>query len=72
MNDYLSNDLSFLVNKYLDLDKVNDQKIFNPQLIKKVLEDFNKKEVDLSKIIWNLISLQRFIDNHEKNCNKLK
>ena len=72
LNDYLSNDLSFLVNKYLDLDKVNDQKIFNPQLIKKVLEDFNKKEVDLSKIIWNLISLQRFIDNHEKNCNKLK
>lgn len=70
LKKYLSNDLFFLVKKFLNVENIKDQGIFSINFINELIYQFQNTNNDNSSLVWNFISLQRFIDNHEKNCNK--
>lgn len=70
LKKYLSNDLFFLVKKFLNIENINDQGIFSINFINELIYQFKNTNIDNSSLVWNFISLQRFIDNHEKNRNK--
>lgn len=69
-SNYLKNDLFDHYNcSLLNYDKLINQSIFNANSVNRLLREFKSNKFNHSKILWNIIVLQGFIDFHEKNSH---
>jgi len=66
---WLKNDLSFLIDKYLDDEIIRELKIFNPEYIKQLKYRFLNGDDYLYNRIWQLIVFNRFMI---KNIERFK
>jgi asparagine synthase (glutamine-hydrolysing) len=51
-------ELYFLVEEYLDHGRIQEQGLFNPEVIKRLIDDHMQKRQDTSWLLWNLIVFQ--------------
>ena len=58
INDWLKNDLSYLIDDYLNQEIIESSKIFSYQYVNKLKNDFKLDLMDDSTIIWKLLQFQ--------------
>ena len=68
LNHWLKNELKPLINQYLNLEKIEQQGILNPDAVKHYLNKYASGNDYLYGRIWNLLILQMWL---EKNTNQL-
>lgn len=61
---WLKGELRFLMDKYLSMEKIMEQKIFNYSTIKLLIENLLKGKTDTSWMIWNLIVFQYWYEKY--------
>ncbi|MFH1985699.1 MAG: asparagine synthase (glutamine-hydrolyzing) [Pseudomonadota bacterium] len=59
---WLKSDLKFLIDEYLNKDRIGKQNIFNYQVIKSLTDAHINNRTDTSWMIWNLIMFQTWYD----------
>lgn len=58
INDWLKNDLSYLIDNYLNQEIIESSKIFSYQYVNKLKNDFKLDLLDDPTIIWKLLQFQ--------------
>jgi asparagine synthase (glutamine-hydrolysing) len=61
---WLKNDLKFLVDDYLDGNRIKNQGIFDPEIVKNLITRHRSNRTDTSWMLWNLIVFQFWYDNY--------
>ena len=69
LQEFFKNDLFQWIKELLNRDKVIQQGIFDYSIISKIIYEITDKQIDHSKILLNIVSIQNFIDEHEKKIN---
>lgn len=59
---WLKNELKFLLDQYLSENKIQDQGIFDPAIVKQIVEKHLHGKSDASWMIWNLIIFQSWFE----------
>lgn len=61
---WLRSDLSFLIDRYLNVDRIKKQQFFNHETINGLAKQFTEGKKDHSWILWNLIVFQYWYDGY--------
>jgi len=64
ISHWLKTDLKFLVDQYLDKERIRRQGIFDYCVIKRLVQDHESNRTDTSWILWNLIVFQYWYDEY--------
>ena len=61
---WLKTDLRFLIDKFLDEEKIREQGIFEYKIIKNLIQDLLGNRRDTSWMLWNLIVFESWYENY--------
>jgi len=61
---WLKNELKFLLDQYLAENRIQNQGIFDPQVVKELVGQHLNGKTDTSWMLWNLIVFQSWHDNY--------
>ena len=61
---WLKNDLKFMIDQYLDENRIRQQGIFDHKIIKRLVGQHLSGKTDTSWMLWNLIVFQSWYDNY--------
>lgn len=61
---WLKNELKYLLDQYLAEDRIQNQGIFDPAIIKQLVGHHLKGKTDTSWMLWNLIVFQSWYENY--------
>lgn len=64
ISQWLKTDLKFLVDQYLDKERIRRQEIFDYSVIKRLVQDHESSRTDTSWMLWNLIVFQYWYDEY--------
>uniref|UniRef100_A0A832DP79 asparagine synthase (glutamine-hydrolyzing) n=1 Tax=Ignavibacterium album TaxID=591197 RepID=A0A832DP79_9BACT len=60
LNNYLRNDLSWLIDDYLSVNAIAETGFFNPEFVLKIVNRFRVNKLVYSPVIWRLIVFQQW------------
>ncbi len=61
---WLKNELKFLLDQYLSENKIQNQGIFDPEIVKHLVEQHLRGKTDTSWMLWNLIIFQCWFETY--------
>lgn len=61
VRDWIINDMSEMINDYLNEDRVNERGIFNYHTILELVEKNKKRKIDVSYTIWSLLAIESWM-----------
>jgi asparagine synthase (glutamine-hydrolysing) len=64
ISNWLKSDLKFLVEDYLDENRIKNQGIFDHKIVKNLANCHSSNRTDTSWMLWNLIVFQFWFDNY--------
>ena len=60
---WLKNDLKFMIDQYLDENRIREQGIFDFDIIQNLINKHHSSQTDTSWMLWNLIVFQHWYEN---------
>jgi asparagine synthase (glutamine-hydrolysing) len=61
---WLKNELKFLLDQYLAENRIKNQGIFDPEIVKELVGQHLSGKTDTSWMLWNLIVFQSWYENY--------
>lgn len=58
LNKWISEDLYYLIDEYLNIDKIKQSNVFNSSVVNEIIIEFRKGTLHYKDIIWRLVSFQ--------------
>jgi len=60
--DWLRDDLHHLLDKYLDRQRLIKQEIFNPVIVKSLVDAFEERKIGQDVFVWEMLMFQMWYD----------